>query len=126
MPHYVISPVPQRDIRAILVWTQEHFGERGRMRYESLLVQAIQDIAECPRRMGVQSRPEIAAAARTYHLWHSRDRVSPPEDRVHKPRHFPLFRVSENGQVEISRVLHDQMDLQQHLPDEYRPLISDE
>jgi len=121
MWHYVLSPAAQRDIRAILVWTHERFGERGRMRYELLLVQAIHDVAESPYRTGVQARPEIADTARTYHLRHSRDRVNPPEDRVHKPRHFLLFRVTESGRVEIGRVLHDQMDIQQHLPDEYRP-----
>lgn len=91
------------------------------MRYESLLVQAIQDVAASPHRTGVHARPEIAANARTYHLWHGRDRVNPPEDRVRSPRHFLLFRIGENDQVEIGRVLHERMDLQRHLPETYGP-----
>jgi len=30
---------------------------------------------------------------------------------VLKPRHFLLFRVSSNREIEIGRVLHDSMDL---------------
>lgn len=120
MPHYVISPAAQCDIQAILAWTHEHFGERGRLRYEALLGQAIQDVVEAPYRAGSQSRPEITATACTYHLWHSRSRVESASDRVHRPRHFLLFRVTQDGQVEIGRVLHDQMDLVSQLPDEYR------
>ena len=40
---------------------------------------------------------------------------------VLKPRHFLLFRVSSNREIEIGRVLHDSMDLASNLPDEYLP-----
>jgi toxin ParE1/3/4 len=119
MAHYVISPAAHRDIRSILAWTHERFGQQGRLRYEALLVRAILDLAEDPERTGSQTRSEIAAAARTYHLWHSRDRVEPATDRVRRPRHFLLYRTCEDGRVEIGRVLHDRMDLARHLPDDY-------
>jgi toxin ParE1/3/4 len=121
MAHHVISPAAERDIQAILAWTHEQFGVRGRLRYEALLVRAIHDVVENPQRTGSQARPEIAPSAWTYHLWHSRDRVEPPGDRVHRPRHVLLYRIGKDGQVEIGRVLHDAMDLARHLPDEYRP-----
>ncbi len=120
MSHYVISPAAERDIETILAWTHERFGQQGRLRYESLLVRAIQDLVENPRRAGSLARPEIMPAARTYHLCHSRNRVKPAGDRVHRPRHLLLYRIREDGQVEIGRVLHDRMDLLRHLPDEYR------
>ena len=123
MSHYVISPAAERDIRTILAWTHEQFGESGRVRYESLLIQGIQDVVESPNRTGTQARPDIVATAKTYHLFFSRDRVNSAEGHVHRPRHFLLFRLSENGQVEIGRVLHDQVDLLRHLPDEYRPQL---
>ena len=126
MPHYVISPVAQRDIQAILAWTHKHFGVNGRLRYAAILVRAIDDVVENPQRAGSQARPEIATAARTYHLRHSRDRVEPAGDRVYRPRHFLLYRIGKDGQVEIGRVLHDRMDLARHLPDEYRPPIPGE
>jgi len=35
-------------------------------------------------------------------------------------RHFLLYRTRPDGRVEIGRVLHDSMDLERHLPDNYR------
>ena len=84
------------------------------------LAQAIIDVAADPSRPGCHMRPEIAANSRTYHLRHSRDRVARRADRVHKPRHFLLFRFADDGAVEIGRVLHDSMDLTRHLPADYR------
>ena len=115
--HITIAPAAERDIESILAWTHEHFGERARLRYEALLSQAIADVADDPDRAGSDLRPEIAADARTYHLWHSRNRVA-PTGRVKDPRHFPLYRTRSNGRLEIGRVLHDSMDLERHLPDD--------
>jgi toxin ParE1/3/4 len=119
MHRYVISPATERDIQAILSWTHERFGQRGRLRYESLLVRAIQDVAENPKRIDSRSRSEIAMDSRTYPLWHSRNRVVPAKERVHRPRHFLLYRIRGNGQVEIGRVLHDCMDMVRHLPEDF-------
>ncbi len=121
MAHRVISPAADRDIQSILARTHEQFGAQARLRYEALLVRAILDVSDDPQRAGSHTRSEIAPAARTYHLWHSQNRVEPASDRVHRPRHFLLYRTVEDGRVEIGRVLHDSMDLAQHLPDEYRP-----
>jgi plasmid stabilization system protein ParE len=38
------SPQAEQDIATILRWTQQHFGKRGRLRYEALLVRAIIDM----------------------------------------------------------------------------------
>ena len=120
MPRYIVSPAAQRDIESILAWTHERFGLQGRLRYEALLVRTILDVADDPERIGSQTRPEIAATARTYHLYHSRNGVAVAIGRVRHPRHFLLYRTREDGRVEIGRVLHDSMDLLRHLPDEYR------
>jgi toxin ParE1/3/4 len=77
-------------------------------------------VAADPQRAGSSSRPEIAASARTYHLIYSRDRITKRSGRVARPRHFLLYRIRNDGLVEIGRVLHDSMDLPRHLPDEYR------
>jgi len=115
MTRFVLSPAAVHDIEEILVWSHEQFGEQARLRYEALLIQGIQDIANDPQRAGSHARPEIADSIRTYHLRHSRDHVGASTGRVGHPRHFLLFRVQTNGQVEIARVLHDSMDLQRHL-----------
>jgi len=126
MPQHRLSPQAERDIDAILEWTHETFGERARLRYEALLTRAIMDVAEAPERMGSHDRPAIAAAARTYHLRFSRDRVKKSVGKVQRPRHFLLYRTLDDGRVEIGRVLHDGMDLERHLPEEFRAQRPDE
>ena len=120
MPQYRLAPRAALDIEAILEWTHEHFGERGRIRYEALLTKAILDVADEPERVGSQARPEVAAGVRTYHLRQSRDRVDPAVGKVKQPRHFLLYRIGGDGCIEIGRVLHDTMNLRRHLPDDYR------
>lgn len=121
MSQYRLSPLAEHDLEAILAWTHERFGDQGRIRYQALIGRAILDVADNPRRSGCQSRPELAPGAMSYHLLHSRNRVSKAAGRVRKPRHLLLFRIAADGTVEIARVLHDSMDLDQHLP-ERRPL----
>ena len=75
MPRYRLSPQAEQEIEAILRWTQHEFGAKARRRYKALLIRAIMDLAEDPHRPGSHDRPEIAEAARTYHVRHSRDRV---------------------------------------------------
>ena len=111
MRRYILAPAAERDIEQVLAWTHEQFGQRARLRYEALLVRAVSDVVEDPNRAGSHKRPEIAAGARTYHLCHSRDRVTREPGRVARPRHFLLYRTMPDGQVEIGRVLHDSMDL---------------
>jgi len=65
------------------------------------------------------AREELAAGARTYHLWHSRNRVRKMPGVVRNPRHFLLFRIGAKGDIEIGRVLHDSMDLASNLPPGY-------
>jgi len=121
MPKYRLSPLAERDLEEILAWSQEYFGEQGRLRYETLIVQAIRDVAVGPRRPGCRSRPEIAEGALTHHLINSRAHVPKTRGRVRKPRHFLLARLTADDCLEIGRVLHDSMDLERHPPDEYRP-----
>jgi toxin ParE1/3/4 len=118
MLRYRLSPQAEQDIEAILVWTHDEFGEKVRRRYEALLTRAIMDVAENPERTGSRARPEIAVAARTYHLRHSRDRVRKSVGTIHHPRHILVCRIVEVDLVDIVLVLHDGMDPKRHLPDE--------
>ena len=80
-----ISSEAQEDLVAILAWTDRQFGEEIRLRYEELLVQAFLDLADDPGRQGALERPEVAKEAFTYHLRHSRDRVSRSLGRIRSP-----------------------------------------
>lgn len=116
MPRVLLANAANEDIVNILEWSHEKFCELARLRYEALLTQAIVDIAESPNRVGSTARDELAVGARTYHLWHSRNRVKKAIGVVSNPRHFLLFRISAQGDIEIGRVLHVSMDLASNLP----------
>ena len=88
MPKFVISPAAESDIEDILAWTEDRFGERARLRYEALLVQAMVDVADDPNRTGIRVRPEIAKSTQTYHLFYSRNRVPRSVGRVKRPAIF--------------------------------------
>lgn len=126
MPCFVVSPAAERDIESILAWTHERFGASARLRYEALLVRAILDVADDAGRVGSRNRPEIATAARTYHLAYSRDHVDAAVGRVRHPRHLLLYRIGDDDRIEIGRVLHDNMDLSRHLPGGYGSTVFDE
>lgn len=111
-----LSKVAERDLLSILSWSHDNFGEQGRLRYEGLVTQAMIDLAANPARAGARNRPELGPGAMTYHLRYSRDRVSSSIGRVRKPRHFLIYRVLNDGTLEIARILHESMDLPRHLP----------
>jgi toxin ParE1/3/4 len=114
MFRYRLSEAAQGDILNILAWTHEQFGEAARLRYESLLVAALRDVAKQPDRPGSLARPELGAGVRSWHLRLSRDRVKSSLGAVRRPRHFLVYR-SEPGLIVVGRVLHDAMELARHL-----------
>jgi toxin ParE1/3/4 len=115
----VIAPKARNDIAGILAWTEENYGPEFLTRYAKLIATAIEQIAENPERSGSIQQPEIAEHCRTYHLYYSRKSTGRAKDRIRQPRHFLLYRVIESNIVEIGRVLHDSMDLEANLPEEY-------
>jgi plasmid stabilization system protein ParE len=74
----------------------------------------------------IQNLPGVGRAPKSLiiadHLFFSRKLAGRAAGRIRRPRHFLLYRVTEPGMVEISRVLHDSMELKAHLPEEYRGL----
>jgi toxin ParE1/3/4 len=110
-----LSELAEDDIVAILARTEEAFGEAARLRYERLLAICLRDLAIDPLCRGSSARPEIGDGVRAYHLRHGRARL-PNSSRVRRPRHFLLYRVLAPELVGVGRVLHDAMDLPQHVP----------
>ena len=113
----ILAPAARQDIRDILLWSLDKFGVDAAVRYRALLIQALRDIEANPQRAGSKARPELAEAARTYHLAFSRSHVEGPS--VKAPRHFVLYRMGPAG-LEIARILHDSRDLERHLPDDFQ------
>jgi toxin ParE1/3/4 len=114
MFRYRLSEAAQGDVVNILAWTQEQFGEAARLRYESLIVAALRDVASQPERPGSLARPELGVGVRSWHLRLSRGHVKPGVDVVRRPRHFLVYRF-EPDLVVVGRVLHDAMELARHL-----------
>src|SRR4051794_5422059 len=102
-----ISTRAVRDIEEVLAHTLEHFGASQQEGYRSLIRDALRDISTDPVVFPAKHRPELRRGARTFHIGR----------RGRPARHFFLYRVSEQGFVEVARLLHDSMDLEQHLPE---------
>lgn len=119
MPVYRLAKAAQADIIDLLAWTEENFGETARLRYERLLTVALRDIATEPQRLNSIARPELGENVRSYHLRHSRERAKTEYGIVIRPRHLLLYRFGRADLIGIGRVLHDAMEIQRHLPQDY-------
>lgn len=117
MVRYRLSTTAEADVVDILAWTQEQFGEVARLRYESLIVAALRDVATQPDRPGSIERPELGAGVRSWHLRLSRGHEDTAAGVVRRPRHFLIYRV-EPALFVVGRVLHDAMELARHLDPE--------
>ncbi len=116
MAKFVLSSVAETDIEEILAWTQEHFGESARLRYEAIIVQAILDIAADTERPGawlVRNYPRelvltFCSTAGTTFL--------PQTIESNSLGIFCFFASAAKEKLRLHAVLHDSMDLAQHLP----------
>lgn len=109
MADFRLSQVAEAELDEILDWSEAKFHEIGRVRYATLLVQAMQDIADAPQRDGVVWVRSLRVRIAVYHVWHSRNSVPDPAERVHEPRHLIVFRVADDGIVDILGFAHDSM-----------------
>ena len=120
MNRVIIAPSAQRDIDAIVDWSRKRFGVKPAVRYERLIEQAIFDVSEEPMRAGSVPIPELGATARSFHLRNSRKRAASPANRAKRPRHMLLYRNVGADAIEIARVLHERMDIDEILQDPSR------
>jgi toxin ParE1/3/4 len=104
---YRVAAAARADIDEILAWTEDHFGDIVRRRYEILLVTSS------------ISRPELGTGLRSYHLRYSRERARTAGGLIRRPRHLLLYEVMTTGLVGIDRVLHDSMEVERHLPADF-------
>lgn len=95
-----LSPQARRDFKEILNYTRKTWGIEQRDRYKTLLDSALTTIAANPS-IG-KRRDEIRADYYSYHVGS-------------RGRHYIFYRVCEDSIV-VVRILHDSMDIEQHLP----------
>jgi toxin ParE1/3/4 len=116
---YRLSATAERDIARLIDHTQERFGEVARRRYRALLATGMRDIAENPDRLVSVGRPELGFGVRSYHLRHSRNRALAADGIVRQPRCILLYCASFPDIIGIGRILHESMEIERHLPNQY-------
>jgi toxin ParE1/3/4 len=121
-----LSALAEQDIADILAQSEANFGSHARLRYQVLLEAGLSEIAADPERPTVRGRDDLGSGVRTYHLFHARGLGGSAYGAVRRPRHIVVYRLSGADFLEVGRVLHDSMDLDAHLPVEYRESSADQ
>lgn len=103
-----VAAEAERDIDALLSYSEDRFGSRIADRYRLLIDTAFTDLCARPDRPMTKPTPD-RPDLRRYHLRFSA-RHLPRVDRIASPRHIVVFRF-DDSRVEILRVLYDGMDL---------------
>ena len=115
MAIYRVAATARADMTDVLRNSKAKFGPAARRRYLALIRAAFESIAAQPKRVGSYSRDELAPGLRSFHLRHARGQSR--HDRVNRPRHIVFYRTGADGRIEIVRLLHEAMELGQHLSD---------
>ena len=100
---YKLSEYAEKDLAGIFDYTLQTWGEEQFRRYRDKLQEALDEICKNPLSVRSKSRDELFKGCRSFSAG----------------KHVILYRVKE-VRVEIARVLHQSMDLERHIPSEYR------
>lgn len=93
----VIRPAAKRDLEAIAIYTKQQWGMRQAQRYVAALRIDIESLAHFPMR---------------HALYCGSDGV---EFRKLSSGHHLVFYTFDQGTVQITRILHERMDIDRHL-----------
>jgi len=101
---YRLSDRADEDLLRIFLYTIKRWGEEQVPVYLGRLDQAFALLAENPFVVRSKSRKDLAIRCRLFKVGH----------------HVIAYRP-ENGPISIARILHESMDFEQHVSDEYFP-----
>lgn len=101
-----LTATAESDFQNIIAWTLNEFGDLRARNYADTISAALVGLAAGPTIVGARQRSELGRGLFTLHV--SRG--------GRNGRHFVLFRVRNQLQIEVLRLLHDAMDLKLHLP----------
>lgn len=108
-----LAPGAIADIRRILQRSEAEFGAGARARYKGLLDQALQDLGEDPRRVGVRPLSDVRPGYFVYHIGFSKPSVTGRS--VGRLRHLLVFSVDSADTVLVAAVVHEREMLERHL-----------
>jgi toxin ParE1/3/4 len=115
MADFRLAAPAAAQIDSILDWSEGTFGTQASARYAALLVSAMADVADDPRRPAIIWKRWRRSNIGLYHIGHSRERVPDPPGQVGEPRHYLIFRVGADGIVDILGFVHERMLLRRAL-----------
>ena len=102
-----LSAAAEDDVRDILAWTTQQFGQAQARAYQATLVSAISALTAGPGVTGARPRHDLASNVFTLHAARAGRRA----------RHVVVFRAQAET-IDILRVLRDAMDLARHIPED--------
>lgn len=105
--HYRLAKAAEDALVSIRIESIRQWGKVVANRYDRLLDQAIEDIAENPSARGPHEIPRVPGV-KGYHIKTSRGHVE-RKDRIRRARHLIIYRVAGDGVVEILGIIHDRM-----------------
>ena len=103
-----LSDVAERDFEHILETTLATFGERQLEAYRLTLIEALAALEAGPNIFGSKARNDILPDLRTLRV----------ARKGRRGRHLILYRAAPDNIINISRILHERMDLARHLSPE--------
>lgn len=93
----------------IVMDSARQFGLDAAVRYNKLILTAMTLVGSTPLLAGSRTVPRVPGL-RVFPL-RLAARLVTPGDRVGRPRHLIVYRVTPDGVVEILSLVHDRMDL---------------
>ncbi len=114
MRQLVVEPAADADVRDLRKTSHRNFGPISARRYDALLRAAYRLLRDDPARPNVQRREDLPRAPYTFHLRHARTRGAAPK----QARHIIVFTYDDTS-VTILRVLHDSMDIEHRVGNDY-------
>jgi toxin ParE1/3/4 len=99
---YRLSDYAEKDLVGIFDYTLETWGETQFRRYHRLLNQALESLCRDSAQPRSKKREELFRDCKSLAVG----------------RHFILYRLRDDV-VEIARVLHQSMDLERHIPEDW-------
>jgi toxin ParE1/3/4 len=95
----------ERDFGGILEYTKATYGSKQARIYESTLTKALIALRAGPDLRDSVARDELAPGVRSLHI----------ARKGRKGRHLIIYRALPGHTIEVVRILHDAMDLKQHV-----------